>query len=158
MGFKKIIAVGLIATTIVGVMLSQNIKNAIKKLQSVKIVPTSLRDFDAKFNDFKPFVSFKLNILLFNPLNEAIQVNGYIAKLQRIIIKDKKGNVLGVSTPNIGKISIPAKASYTLPNVPFSLDIQTLAINLINYKTITKDSFQFEVIISVAGAEYKLKQ
>lgn len=157
MGIKKIIAIGLVTATIGAVLIRQKIQKTIKQIGSVGILPVGISDLQFKWNDFKPLVSFKVDLMLTNPLTEAISINGLIAKVQRIVIYDAQGKALGVSTPNIGKINIPANGNYTLPKVPFTLDAQRLAITLINYKSLSKDNFKFETIVSILGAEYKIK-
>jgi hypothetical protein len=157
MGAKKIIAITLITASILAVIIRQKISKASKQYDSLKIIPTGIQDLQLEWNDFKPLLKFNMKLQLINPLNEAFDINGVVAKLERIIIYDKKGKILGVSSPAIGKITVPANGSFTLPKVPFTLDVQTLAINLINYQSLTKDSFTFEGIISVLGAEYKIK-
>jgi hypothetical protein len=157
MGAKKIIALGLITASILAVIIKQKIGKATKQYDSLKIIPTGLQNITVDWNDFKPLLKFNMNFKILNPLNEAFEINGVVARLERIIIYDKKGTVLGVTTPNLGKITVPPNRSFTLSKVPFILDVQTLAINLINYKSLTKDSFSFEAIISVLGAEYKIK-
>jgi hypothetical protein len=157
MSVKKIIAIGLVTASILAVLFKQKISKVSKQYDSLRIIPTGIQDLQLDFNDFKPLVKFNMKLQLFNPLNEAFELNGVLAKLERVIIYDKKGTVLGVSSPNIGKITVPAKGSITLAKVPFALDVQTLAVNLINYKTLTKDSFTFAGIVSVLGAEYQIQ-
>jgi hypothetical protein len=157
MGTKKIFAMGLITASILAVIFKQKITKASKQYDSLRIIPTGLQDLQLDFNAFKPLVKFNMKLQLFNPLNEAFELNGVLAKLERVIIYDKKGTVLGVSSPNIGALTIPAHGSVTLPQVPFALDVQTLAVNLINYKTLRKDSFTFVGIVSVLGAEYQIQ-
>lgn len=157
MGTKKIIAIGLITASIIAVVVKQKINKINKQFDRLKMMPTALQNIKVDWNDFKPLIKFTMNLQISNPLNEVFEINGVVAKLQRIIIYDKKGRLLGVSTPNIGNITVPARGSFTLSKVPFALDLQTLALNLIDYQTLSKESFVFEGIISVLGAEYKIK-
>jgi hypothetical protein len=157
MGAKKIFAIGLITASILAVIFKQKISKASKQYNSLHIIPTGIQDLQLDFNDFKPIIKFNMKLQLYNPLNEAFEINGVVAKLERIIIYDKKGTVLGVSSPNIGKVNVPARGSLILPQVPFALDVQTLAVNLIDYKTINKNSFSFAGIVSVLGAEYQIQ-
>lgn len=158
MSIKKIIAIGLITASVGFLVIKSKIEKFTKQFDSVKILPISLSDLQFIWNDGKPLLRFKINLEFTNQLAEKVTLNGLIFKLQRIIIYDTYGKAIGVSTPNIGNITIPPHGKYVLPNVPFEVDVKALAINLLNYKNITKDSFKFESIISVLGAEYKIKQ
>ena len=157
MGTKKIIALGLITASVLAVVVKQKINKVNQQFDRLKLMPTGLQNLKVVWNDFKPLVTFTIDLQITNPLKEPFEINGIVAKLQRIIIYDKNGRLLGVSTPNVGNIKIPALGAFTLSKIPFTLDVQTLAINLINYKSLTKDSFIFEGIITVLGAEYKIQ-
>lgn len=156
MGWKKTVAFGLITLSVSALLVRNKMQKIIKHYESIKILPAGLSDLNVKWNDGKPIISFKVDFKFLNPLSEPFVFNGYLAKLQRIIIYDGTGKALGVSTPNIGKLTIPANGVATLPKVPFILDLQLLAINIINYKSLKLDSFKFESIVSILGAEYKI--
>lgn len=154
---KKVIAFGLITASLLALYFKNKVDKVSKQYDRLTFLPTSLENLSLQWNDFKPTLSFTASFKISNPLSEPFSLNVGVAKLQRIIVYDKSGQALAVSTPNLGAIQIPAKGSYVLQKIPFTVDVQRLAINLINYKTLTKDSFTFQSIVSVLGAEYVLK-
>ena len=156
MSIKKIIAIGLVTGSIGYVLVKHKIETILKQFDSIKIVPTGLNSIKLNWNDFKPQLKFNCDLSFANPLTESFEINGVVAKLQRIIILDNTGKVLGVATPNVSKIVIPAGENYTLRNVPFVIDLQGTIINIVNYKLLTLKNLKFEAIVSVLGYEYKI--
>lgn len=156
MGWKKTIAVGLVALTFGGLYAKNKLEKVKKHFENIKIVPVGLSDLSLKYNNGFPILLFKVDFKFINPQNKPFVLNGLLAKIQRIIIYDGQGKALGVSTPNIGKLSIPANGTATLPNVPFMIDAKLLIKNILDYKNIKLSSFKFEVIISILGTEHKV--
>lgn len=155
MGWKTKVALGLVALT-VGVIYSKNEAERIKThFDNIKIIPAWLSDLSLKWNNGFPVLHFKVDFKFINPLPEPFIMNGLFATLKRIIIYDGTGKALGVSTPNIGRLAIPANGVATLPKVPFMLDAKLLLKNILDYKNIKLDSFKFESIISILGTEHK---
>jgi hypothetical protein len=157
MSIKKILAIALVTGAVGYVLVKQKIEKLTKQFDSIKIVPTGLNSIKLNWNDFKPQLNFNVDLSFANPLTDSFEVNGGIAKLQRIIILDTTGKAIGVATPNVGKITVPANGNYTLQNVPFILDLQGAIVNIVNYKLLTLKNLKFEVIVSVLGYEYKIK-
>ena len=157
MSIKKIIAIGLVTGAIGYVLVKQKIEKISAQYAKIKIIPTGLNNIKLDWNDFKPQLKFNVNLSFSNPTNEDFEVNGIVAKLQRIIILDTTGKAIGVATPNVGKITVPASGEYTLKNVPFILDLQGTIVNIVNYKLLSLNSLKFQAIVSVLGYEYKIK-
>lgn len=157
MSTKRVIAISLIALSAGAILLKNKIDKLTKQFESISIIPAKLSNIKLIWNDSKPLVNFNIDLKFSNPLSEKFQVNGLVAKLQRIIILDKNGFPLGVATPNVGKITIPANGFFIIPNVPFVLDLKNTIINVTNYKLLTLQTLKFEAIISVLGYEYKIK-
>ncbi|WP_394760070.1 hypothetical protein [Flavobacterium sp.] len=157
MSIKKVIAIGLVTGAVGYVLVKQKIDKLTKQFDSIKILPTGLSALKLDWNDFKPQLKFNCDLSFANPLTDSFEINGVVAKLQRIIILDATGKAIGVATPNVGKIVVPANGNYTLRNVPFVLDLQGSIINIVNYKLLTLKNLKFEAIVSILGAEYKIR-
>ncbi len=157
MSIKKTIAIVLVTGTIGYVLVMQKIKTLTKQFDSIKITPIGISNLKLNWNDFEPQLKFNVDLSFKNPLTDPFEVNGVVAKLQRIIIMDANGKALGVATPNVGKIVIPANSSFTLKNVPFIVDLKGSIITSLNYKKLSLDSLKFESIVSILGYEYKIK-
>lgn len=156
MGWKTKVAISLVAITVGAVYAKNQVERLSKHFENVKIIPAGLRDLNLKWNNGFPVLHFKVDFKFINPLPEPFVLNGFLAKLQRIIIYDGQGKALGVSTPNLGRLAIPANGVATLPNVPFMIDAKLLLKNILDYKNIKLESFKFESIISVMGTEHKV--
>lgn len=157
MSAKKIIAVSLLGLAAAGIYVQNKVSKIKKQFPKIKIFPAGVRNITTKWNEGKPTLSFDIDLLFKSTLTDNFEINGLFVKLQRIVILDPKGIVVAVATPNVGKITVPANGNYTLKNIPFIIDIQTALINIINYKNINPNSFTYEIIISVLGAEYKIR-
>ena len=157
MSIKKIIAIGLVTGSVGYVLVKQKIEKLTKQFDSIKILPAGLNSIKLDWNDFKPQLKFNVDLSFANPLTDSFEVNGVVAKLQRIIILDTTGKAIGVATPNVGKIIVPAGGNYTLRNVPFILDLQGAIVNIVNYKMLTLKSLKFEAIVTILGYEYKIR-
>jgi hypothetical protein len=157
MSIKKILAIGLVAGSLGYVLVKQKIATLTKQFESIKIMPTGINSIKFEWNDFKPQLKFNLDVTFHNPLTDTFQVNGMVAKLQRLIIIDASGKALAVAIPNTGKIVVPANGSYTLKNVPVILDLQGSIITVANYKLLTLKNLKIEAIVTVLGYEYKIR-
>ena len=156
MGWKTIIAVTLVGASVTALYVKNKVDRITKQFENIQILPTGLRDLKLNWNNGYPTLQFKVDFKFVNPQPEPFDLNGLIAKLQRIIIYDGKGKALGVSTPNIGRLTIPGNGTTTLPNVPFTVDAMQLLKNILDYKNINLASFKFEGIISILGTEHKI--
>ena len=157
MSIKKILAIGLVAGSLGYILVRQKIATLTKQFESIKIMPTGINSIKFEWNDFKPQLKFNLDITFSNPLTDTFQVNGMVAKLQRLIILDASGKALAVVTPNTGKIVVPANGNYTLKNVPVVLDLQGSIITVSNYKLLTLKNLKTEAIVTILGYEYKIR-
>lgn len=132
-----------------------------EQFKNVFIFPVAFKKLDAKWNDGKPYITFKLDLKFSNPTPENFNANGLVITLKRVLFYDKNNTFLGGSNININTLNIPANSSIVLPNIPIILDLQSTIINLINlYKAgeFNNNTIKTEAIISVLGLEYKLSQ
>lgn len=156
MGWKTAIAFTLVGVTMTALIVKNKAKILTRHFENIQILPAGFRGLKLKWNNGYPTLEFKVDFKFINPLPEAFDLNGMIAKLQRIIIYDTQGKPLGVSTPNLSKLSIPANGTATLANVPFTVDATQLLKNILDYKNINLSNFKFEGIISILGTQHKI--
>ncbi|MFC4817626.1 hypothetical protein [Flavobacterium sp. GCM10023249] len=156
MGWKTIAAITLAGASITALYVKNKVDRMTKQFENIQIIPVGFRGLKLKWNNGFPLLEFKVDFKLTNPQPEPFDLNGFIAKLQRIIIYDGKGKPLGVSTPNLDRLTIPGNGTSTLPNVPFTVDATQLLKNIVDYKNINLSNFKFEGIISILGTEHKI--
>jgi hypothetical protein len=139
-------------------------KNKAQKLVShfneIAIIPIGFKNFNGKWNNGKPNVSFSLDLNFINPTPTAFSVDGVVLTLKKIVFYDQKGTYIGETNLNMSSLTIAAKASTTVRNVPISLDLQTTlmnAITVVNSGGFDLSKIKTEVIISILGIEYKAK-
>lgn len=154
---KVVIGVGILA--VAGYLfLDYKVKKIIEKFQFVKIYPTSIKNFNVKWNDGQPLISFNLDIKFTNPTTEVFSAKIIAVKLKRIIFYDKSNVQLGTATVNADALTIPANGSTTIYNIPIQLQLQTVATAIAS--AIQKDfglkDIRIETIVSVLGTEYKI--
>lgn len=154
---KVVIGVGILA--VAGYLfLDYKVKKIIDRFQYVKIYPTSIKNFNVKWNDGQPLISFNLDIKLTNPTAEVFSAQIVAVKLKRIIFYDKNNVQLGTATVNADALTIPANGSTTIYNIPIQLQLQTVATAIAS--AIQKDfglkDIRIETIVSVLGTEYKI--
>ena len=133
-------------------------KQLINQFDKIKTGISALRNFDAKWNDFKPYATFNLDLKFTNPTDQDFRANGIVVKLKRILMYDKQNRLLGTAIPNVTGISIAKNSSTTLKNIPVRLEITASVLNIIqiiqDWKVNPTD-FTFETVIDVLGIEYK---
>jgi hypothetical protein len=154
---KVVIGVGILA--VVGYFfLDYKVRKIIDRFQYVKIYPTSIKNFNVKWNDGQPFISFNLDITLFNPTTEVFSAKIVAVKLKRIIFYDKDNVQIGTATVNADAITIPASGSTTIYNIPIQLQLQTVATAIASaiQKDFSLKDIRIETIVSVLGTEYKI--
>jgi hypothetical protein len=156
MGWKTAAAFTLVGITITAIIVKNKAERLTKHFENIQILPSGFRGLKLNWNNGFPTLEFKVDFKFTNPLPEAFDLNGMIAKLQRIIIYDAQGKPLGVSTPNLSKLTIPANGTTTLSNIPFTVDATQLLKNVIDYKNINLSNFKFEAIISILGTQHKI--
>lgn len=154
---KVVIGVGILA--VAGyIFLDYKVRKIIEKFQFVKIYPTSIKNFNVKWNDGQPLISFNLDIKFTNPTTEVFSAKIIAVKLKRIIFYDKSNVQLGTATVNADALTIPANGSTTIYNIPIQLQLQTVATAIAS--AIQKDfglkDIRIETIVSVLGTEYKI--
>ncbi len=133
-------------------------KQLVNQFDKIQTRISTLRNFDAKFNDFKPYATFNLDLKFTNPTDQDFRANGIVVKLKRILMYDKQNRLLGTATPNVTGISIAKNSSTTLKNISVRLEITASVLNIIqiiqDWKVNPSD-FTFETVIDVLGIEYK---
>jgi hypothetical protein len=139
-------------------------KNKAQKLVSqfgdISIIPIGFKNFNGKWNNGKPNVSFNIDLNFINPTPTAFSADGVILTLKKLAFYDKNGVYIGETELNMSSLSIPAKSSTIVRNVPISLDLQTTlmnAITIINSGGFDLSKVKIEIIISILGIEYKAK-
>lgn len=159
MSLPRIVAgVGIVA--VLGYfLLGDKIKKIIEQFQNVKVVPAGFKNFNAKWNDGVPYVTFKLDLKMINPTPVSFNASIVAVKLKRILFYDKNKVLFGSSEININAISIPAKASITIKDIPVAFDLKTAltaAMEMILGKGFTTNDIKTEVVIEILGIDYKL--
>jgi hypothetical protein len=133
-------------------------KQLINQFDKIKTGISALRNFDAKWNDFKPYATFNLDLKFTNPTDQDFRANGIVVKLKRILMYDNQNRLLGTAIPNVTGVSIAKNSSTTLKNIPVRLEITASVLNIIqiiqDWKVNPTD-FTFETVIDVLGIEYK---
>jgi hypothetical protein len=140
-------------------LLGDKIKKIVEQLQNVKILPVAFKNLNAKWNDGKPYVTFKLDLKVINPTPVNFNANIVAVTLKRILFYDKKNVLFGTSELNINAISIPANSSITLKDIPIALDLKTAistALTILQNDGLKVDDVRIVAVISVLGIDYKL--
>lgn len=156
MGWKTAVAFTLVGISVTAIIVKKKAERLTRHFENIKTLPVGFRGLKLNWNNGFPTLEFKVDFKFINPLPEAFDLNGMIVKLQRIIIYHAQGKALGVSTPNLGKLTIPANGAITLSNIPFTVDATQLLKNILDYKNINLSNFKFEGIISILGTEHKI--
>src|SRR5690606_30878408 len=107
---------------------------AYQKVQTLKAVfdrmsiyPSGLRNVRAGLTYF----TFKLDITLKNPTNEAFSVTGAsIVRFKRILAY-RNGHFLGMATLDLEEIEIPAASSIEITNIPFEVSPENVMKNIL---------------------------
>lgn len=122
MGIKTILGVGALAIggfAYFGKGKYDNYKNVLGSLQfnlkSVKNVNLSGGN-----------VLFNVDMELVNPTSTAIDVPGQQIVVKKLHFYSANGNYLGVATPNISNISMPANGTRLITNIPVKLSLATV--------------------------------
>ena len=160
MSIKKIIVIGGILAA--GYyLLKQKAEKLTAQFTEVKILPVGFKNLDGNWNGGKPYISFNLDLNFINPTPQNFRADGVLIVLKRLLFYDKNNIFLGQSDINMSSLSIPAKSSTIVKNVPVVLNLQTTIINaiaIINKGGFSPENIRTEAIISILGLEYKLKQ
>jgi len=89
-----------------------NLSFKIKNIKKVKIVNGS--------------ITFDSDIEIQNPSNIGIDVPGKMVAIKNIHFYSQQGTYLGIATPNISDIQIPANGIRLITNIPVNVSLQTL--------------------------------
>jgi hypothetical protein len=71
-------------------------------------------------------ITFESDVEIENPSNIGIDVPGKMVAIKNIHFYSLKGTYLGIATPNIADIQIPANGSRLITNIPVRVSLQTL--------------------------------
>lgn len=157
---SKIIT-GILAVGVIGAGVYIYVKNKGKSLvnqfDKIKTSVSKISNLNGKFNDFKPFITFDLDLKFTNPTDQEFNANGVVVKLQRIVLYDKNNKAIGTATPNISAINIRKKSSTIIKQIPVNIQLTATVLNIVQ---IIKDwkinpaNFRIETVIDVLGMEY----
>ena len=155
---KIVIGVGIVA--VVGYyLLGNKVKKIIEEFQNVKVYPVAFKNLDAKWNDGIPYVTFKLDLRMFNPTPVNFNASIVAVTLKRILFYDKKKLLFGSSEVNINALNIPANSSIVLKDILVKLDLQTAittAITILGNDGFNVKEIRTEAVVSILGIDYKL--
>lgn len=160
MSLKKVLVIGSIVA-LGFYFLKEKAQKLTAQFSEVKILPIGFKNLGGKWNNGKPNVSFNIDLNFINPTPTAFSADGVILTLKKLVFYDQNGIYLGETALNMSSLNIPAKSSTIVRNVPISLDLQTTLMNaiaIINNGGFSMDKIKTEVVISILGIEYKLKQ
>ena len=152
------IGIGLVAVAIS--LFKNKAQQVVSQFSEISIIPIGLKNFNGKWNNGKPNVSFSLDLNFINPTPTAFSVDGVVLTLKKLVFYDQNGIYIGETNLNMSSLSIAAKSSTAVRNVPISLDLQTTlmnAITIVNSGGFDLSKIKTEVIISILGIEYKAK-
>jgi hypothetical protein len=152
------IGIGIVAVAIS--LFKKKAQQVVSQFGDIAIVPIGFKNFNGKWNNGKPNVSFNLDLNFINPTPTAFSVDSVVLVLKKLVFYDQNGIYIGETNLNMSSLNIPAKSSTTVRNIPVSLDLQTTlmnAITIINSGGFDLSKIKTEVIISILGIEYKAK-
>ncbi|PWA09510.1 hypothetical protein [Flavobacterium laiguense] len=154
------IGIGL-GLVVVAISLFKNkAQQVVSQFSEIAIIPIGVKNFNGKWNNGKPNVSFNIDLNFINPTPTAFSVDGVVLTLKKLVFYDQNGIYIGETNLNMSSLSIAAKSSTAVRNVPISLDLQTTlmnAITIVNSGGFDLSKIKTEVIISILGMEYKAK-
>ncbi|WP_158728640.1 hypothetical protein [Flavobacterium sp. I-STPA6A] len=159
---SKIAKIGIgLGLVVVAVSLFKNkAQKVVSQFSEIAIIPIGLKNFNGKWNNGKPNVSFLLDLNFINPTPTAFSVDGVVLTLKKLVFYDQNGIYIGETNLNMSSLSIAEKSSTTVRNIPISLDLQTTlmnAIRIVNSGGFDLSKIKTEVTISILGIEYKAK-
>lgn len=161
MSLKKII----IGVGIVGALGYFLVKKKIDELttqfNSLKVMPSGIKNVSLKWNSGKPYASFYLDLRVENPTNKKFVFDGLLAIVKQIAFYDKKNTLLGIAETNITMVSINENSFVIIPKVPIKIDLKETALSIIT--SIQAGGFKAEEItvqttLSILGTNYKIPQ
>jgi hypothetical protein len=130
------------------------------QFKNIKFLPISFSNLNGKFNDFKPYVTFNIDLRVTNPTQETFNTSGVVVSLKRLLFYDANNNFIGGSEINLKALNIPAASSVVIPNVPILIDVTNTLSNVIKaftQGTFTAQNIKTVAIIGVLGLEYRVE-
>lgn len=154
------IGIGL-GLVVVAISLFKNkAQQVVSQFSEIAIIPIGLKNFNGKWNNGKPNISFNIDLNFINPTPIVFNVDGVVLTLKKLVFYDQNGIYLGETILNMSSLNIPAKSSTIVRNIPVSLNLQTTLMNavaIINSGGFDLNKIKTDVIISILGVEYKAK-
>jgi hypothetical protein len=151
--YKKLlfgVALTAVAVTAVGYNKLEQIKRIFEKLH---IKPANIRNFKISWTA----LSFDLDLLIVNPTNETLNINGYLAELRRLNFF-YMGQYIGTAKPVINEITIPAQNELLFKNIPVVLPTSTVLQNIASLTSLDVNKLSIEAVIVVSGKEYYINK
>lgn len=72
------------------------------------------------------FLFFNIDVELVNPTNIAVDIPGNLITVKNLHFFTATGKKLGVATPNVSQISLPANGSRMITNIPAAFDLMAI--------------------------------
>ncbi len=91
-------------------------------LDKMEVNPKGVRNF--KLQGSK--LAFNIDVELVNPTNIAVNVPGNLVTVKNLHFFTASGKRLGMATPNVSQIAIPANGSRLLTNIPALFDLKAI--------------------------------
>lgn len=130
-----------------------------KKVKTTKKVFNKLK---TKVNKIKNIavngktLSFDLDVLIYNPTNDDLDVNGYTVSLDSIDIFFKN-NYLGNAKTPLSEIEIPAHNQLLVKNIKVNVSLNNVLHNITDFFKIKINDFRVEAKIKALGNQYTIK-
>jgi len=121
---KTVLSLGALAATGIAVFSKDKYgkyKNVINNLQ--------FKIEKIKRVSFQNGVTFDVDIKVSNPTSTAIDIPGEQLVIRTIHFFAKNGNKLGIATPNISNIQLPANGERLITNIPVQLSLSQIGEN-----------------------------
>ena len=152
------IGIGIVAVAIN--LFKNKAQQVVSHFSEIAIIPIGFKNFNGKWNNGKPNISFNIDLNFINPTPIVFNVDGVVLTLKKLVFYDQNGIYLGETILNMSSLNIPAKSSTIVRNIPVSLNLQTTLMNavaIINSGGFDLNKIKTDVIISILGVEYKAK-
>lgn len=127
------------------------------KLQSIFEKVTISIQGVKNFKIQNSMINFFTSVKFTNPTSEDLSVNGFVAKLVRLNFFYNQ-NFIATAYPDLSQLEVPANNVLILPNIPVSVPLTSLALNITDIANFNIDLLTTEAVIEVAGNEFIIQQ
>jgi hypothetical protein len=140
--------------------ISQNFSQTVQKL-NYRIV--ALRNVNwvggINFWSNEPKLTFDFDLEVSNPTAHNWNVSGAgLVKLVKLEFLDLNNNLLGVATPNLEAVNLPAKGKALFKNIKAEIPAKKLPNILSNLQNFDLSQIKFRPTLNIAGTNYTLNQ